>query len=490
MEGVNTILNNSISCQLDAGRAPFQLWEELQGLLLSIEKVLEPCTNLDIFEGCHQMEELEFPLLNALLGKNSVVKKSEQEDTAQQKRLIPGQIGKREQKVDNSLYPWMEKGEGKAAESLANLCMVKERSGLEPAHTQCFQLTETASARGAASLTRVMGRNFPSFEPCQDLSAFFSQEREQQGRQPREDSDIQSYPPQKRGQGKANILEGSLTDNPSTEGRKQDEGNAADLFQQLKEIKTDKVTRILLDKLINNSTVMAVTPPFLSRVKYQTPDSPRISGSRIYPDGVSSPQTESEARIKEQFGRKIEGAGVSEEALDTWCNVDMPAEEKGKAGKIPGEFVGDDAVTAGILSALSRDKYQTPDGPGISESRIYPDGVSSPQTESEARIQEQFGIKVDGQLGLLTEKWFGANEKSLTALKELPIEAEMPMIKPCDSQSVVTRLSEHLPSTPLISNTFNIQVSSSTRSDEDMQLLEKRINKILIEQAERWGIKL
>ncbi len=93
MEGINTILSNSILHNLRCGKAPYQLWENLQEELMSIRRFLNISTKLENFDDLgFSLEDFGLLPFNALLGKNIEIKGPGKEDAAQ---LIPGRIGDR-----------------------------------------------------------------------------------------------------------------------------------------------------------------------------------------------------------------------------------------------------------------------------------------------------------------------------------------------------------------------------------------------------------
>jgi hypothetical protein len=104
MEGINTILNNSLTHHLNVGKAPFQLWEELQEALLPIKKLLDIAKCLKDFEWVIPLDGLGTLPLNV-----SLVRKSKEEATTLRRSLIPGRIGEKKQQFDISFYQLIER---------------------------------------------------------------------------------------------------------------------------------------------------------------------------------------------------------------------------------------------------------------------------------------------------------------------------------------------------------------------------------------------
>ncbi len=187
-------------------------------------------------------------------------------------------------------------------------------------------------------------------------------------------------------------------------------------------------------------------------------------------------------RAAEQFSHKIEGTAVSEDTLSRVGDTDQlriqlgMVHQEGAADEMGEGLIEPAKVSPADISILEQR--------GVLHKLSTSKSVGYPPTESSMEIAAQLPEKIGGQIALLAEKWFETNKGSVVSQNGLANEANTAK----NLQPEIYNLQSN-PITPLVNNTFNIQLSQNQKkSVEDIQLLEERINKILVEQAKRYGI--
>jgi len=237
-------------------------------------------------------------------------------------------------------------------------------------------------------------------------------------------------------------------------------------------------------------------------------------------------------KVKEQFSKKIEGIEVSEEVLRRLGGLEKAEGLEKTSQQMMVETTGKDRERMSGELAEEMDIIKPIDLPDstisnqVNLNQTFPTFISKKDKAGlHSSIEESQRVLGKGvilnhpitkppnylffSLDLLAEEWFKANKASLISQEVVSgevkttrnLQSEIHKGYPCAghtdttyhrgfTESEIPQSFNHLMSNPLVRNIFNIQLNLHDSKDEgeEIKLLEEKINKILIEQAQRYGI--
>ncbi len=255
---------------------------------------------------------------------------------------------------------------------------------------------------------------------------------------------------------------------------------------ELKEEMASSADEKTLNEFVKEKSIKAVDSPTLAKTKQVEQ---LVTQSRNSITLHSSPERNLELSgqelkeiqtsglgesIKEQFAKEIEGLKVSEEMLNKFRVMEKP-EVLPKSAQ-SGEKMVNEAVDERKISKFAKVEKSFKTGflkEGIEEK------VSSQLTS--LNLVDKFSIEY------LVQKWFKTNKNPLMGNTDYRLQTTDHRL-----QTTEYKITQSPNDLMMVSNTFNIYLNSkySKEKEDNMQLLEEKINKILTAQAKRYGISV